>query len=145
MAFLTFEWKKMSKEQLKAAVSAVVAGVGPGFTGSGGGLVRMALGTVETGINAEIDHWLAQVTINDNPVTAQEVSMYLAGFAAVPQASKDFVAANPEVLRKLTGRDRHGKLYFTHEQQQAILGNVDWLALLMEVMPIILKLLMLFI
>jgi len=144
MGIVAFDIKKMNKEQLKQAVTSLAAGVLPGFSGIGAGAINVVVNTVVTGINAEIDHWLAQVTIMANPVTAQDVATYLGTFAAVPAESKAFLEKHPEVLRKLTARDRHGNPVFSTVEQAKILANIDWLTLLETVLPIVLKILMMF-
>lgn len=145
MGLVNFEYKKMDKEKIKLAVSSLAAGALAGFSGIGAGAIVAITNAVVTGINAEIDHWLAQVTILAGPVDAATVTQYLNQFPGLPADNIKFVQDNPKLLAKLKARDRRGNPVFSQEQQEKILANIDWLVLLMEVAPIILKILLMFI
>ena len=81
------------------------------------------------------------------PMTQADEIKFLANFQlkGVPAVNLQFAKDNPGVIAKLTAKDRKGRAYFTEAQQQKILENIDWMKLLLEYAPVILKLLLMFI
>lgn len=80
------------------------------------------------------------------PLSPAESINFLAKFTGkVPAAHLDFAKNNPQVIAKLNAVTRKGKPMFTEEQQEKILANMDWMKMLLEFAPIVLKLLLLFI
>lgn len=81
------------------------------------------------------------------PMTQADEIKFLSNFhlKGVSAVNLKFAQDNPGVIAKLTAKDRRGKAYFTEAQQQKILENIDWMQLLLEYAPMIIKLLLMFI
>lgn len=173
--FISFDVKKMDTTKLKLAVSSVIAGASPGLQGLFAPPAQAALAAVGTRIEKWIDDTLSPVTFKaaspldterfeaieevvvnvfkggdgymaSKPLSQAQQTNFLAKFAGkVPADNLNFAMANPAVIDKLHAKTRSGKPMFTEEQQEKILANIDWMKLLLEWAPAILKLLLLFV
>jgi hypothetical protein len=79
------------------------------------------------------------------PMTAAQHVNFLGKFASVPKTNLDYALANPMIIDKLNAKTRSGKPVFSEAQQEKILANIDWMKLLLEWAPMIVKLLLMFI
>jgi len=79
------------------------------------------------------------------PMGQSERYAFLSSFQGIPPANMQFASDNPVIIDKLNARDRKGRPVFSREQQAKILANMDWMQLLLEFAPIIVKLILLFI
>lgn len=172
--FISFDVKKMDAAKLKLAVTNVIAGASPGLSGLFAPPAQAALAAVGTRIEKWIDDTLSPVSFKasplDNerweaiedvvantfkggdgyhaskPMSAAQQTNFLATFTGkVPAKNLQYAQDNPVIIDKLNAKTRAGKPMFTQEQQEKILANMDWMQLLLEWAPAILKLLLMFI
>lgn len=172
--FISFDVKKMDASKLKLAVGAIIGGASPGLQGLFAPPAQAALQAVGTRIEKWIDDVLSPVSFKASvidaeryeaieevvvnvfkgqdgyqaakPMTAAQQTNFLTKFTGkVPAKNLDYALQNPMIVDKLNAKTRSGKPMFTEEQQEKILANMDWMQLLLEWAPMIVKLLLMFI
>jgi len=160
MPLISFDPKLIDLTKVDAAIDDAVAAASPAIGGTLATPARGLLTMGATAMKATLHTWLAQVKIvftseeveqehahweqQVKLVFAENAGTYLAGFNGVPAQCSAYVSANPEVIRKLKAKKRDGTDHFTKEQQEKILGKIDWLELLQTVGPVLFKILMAF-
>lgn len=140
MNLITIDPKLFDKNKLRSGVIDITEGMEPGI-GSPVNIDKVILSGLAAFLNSLIDSIPGPMVVGATPA---EATNFLGGFSGVPAANAALVMANPILVDKLQAKHHHGNPVFSHDEQQKILANIDWLQLLLTLAPIIFKILMMF-
>lgn len=150
MALISFDIKQTTPADAKAAMNPLVDFAEKCVITMGNWDKTLIFDNLKKAAEAGIDNLYKQthgpLVVGATSVTdAAGAATWLAGFSGVSQATQDFVKANPLVVDKMRAERRPLRPWFSHDEQQAMLagvGGVDWVALLLQIAPILVKILL---
>jgi hypothetical protein len=147
MALISFDFKQTDPVKAKAAVNALCDWAEGGVITAGNWDKTLIFDNLKKAAEAGIDSLYKQgpLVVGDAVTTEVEAANFVAGFTGVPQATADFVKANPLVVDKMRAEVRPGRPRYSFAEQEAMLrgvGGVDWMQLLLTLAPIVIKILL---
>jgi hypothetical protein len=147
MALISFDFKQTDPVKAKAAVNALCDWAEGGVITAGNWDKTLIFDNLKKAAEAGIDSLYKQgpLVVGAAVTTEVEAANFVAGFPGVPQATADFVKANPMVVDRMVAKRKNGKAWFEFAEQEAMLqgvGGVDWMQLLLTLAPIVIKILL---
>jgi hypothetical protein len=144
VAMISFDIKQTDPAKAKAFVAALCDWAEAGVITMGNWDKALIFDNLKKAAEAGIDAFYkaGPLVVGAPPVSA---AVYLGGFTNVSAANAAFVTAHPEVVGKLMAKRRGGSDWFSHDEQAAMLagvGNIDWMQLLLQLAPVLIKILL---